>query len=158
MAAQPPLPPDAGTPEGAPPNPTPQGWVPPTPMPTAPTNVDPGADTLRKLIMAQNAREADPYDSALRNQEHELFSQHVIDTYGPVLGRMIVSAAVPGYAAAKAAAQALPSPVGQAIDRVAPFKLAGATKPDLGEIQAGLSPVFRFHPFERLAHRLGVAE
>jgi hypothetical protein len=156
MAAAPPIPADAGEPEQAPPSPQPQGWVPPTPIPSAPTNADPGRDTLARLIDAQNARQDDPYNTQLRNQEHELFSQHVIDTYGPFLGRAIVTAAVPGYAAAKAAAQALPEPIGQAIDKVSPFKLAGATKPDLGEVQAGLKPVFQLHPLERLAKNLGL--
>jgi hypothetical protein len=125
-------------------------------MPTAPTNADPGADTLRQLITAQNARQADPFNTLLRNREHELFSQHIINTYGPVLGRAIVGTAVPGYAAAKATAQALPAPVGQAIDRVSPFPLAGATKPDMGEVAAGLKPVL--HDLPSLMKFLGVSQ
>lgn len=123
-------------------------------MPTATPN--PGRDTLSQLIAAQNARAADPFNTLLRNREHELFSQHVMNTYGPVLGRAIVGAAVPTYAAAKAGAQALPSPIGHAIDRVSPFPLAGATKPDMGEVAAGLKPAFGDLP--SLLKFLGVAQ
>lgn len=128
------------------------GNLPPVPIPRA----DPGRDTLEQLIQAQTARAADPFNTLLRNREHELFSQHVLNTYGPVLGRAIIGAAVPGYAATKAVAQALPAPVGQAIDRISPFPLAGATKPDLGEVAAGLKPAFGDLP--SLMKFLGVAQ
>src|SRR5216683_7307675 len=112
------------------------GALPDAPSPTS----DAGRDTLQQLIEAKNARSGDPFNTLLRNREHELFSQHIINTYGPVLGRAIAGAAVPAYAATKAAVQAMPAPIGQAIDRVSPFPLAGATKPDMGEVAAGLKP------------------
>ncbi len=87
-------------------------------------------------------RMGDPTSLPLRNAEHALFSQDVIDRLGPVLGRAVVGAAVPTYSAAKAVAQALPTPVGQAVDRVAPFRLAGATPPTLDEVRWGLRPVW----------------
>jgi hypothetical protein len=87
-------------------------------------------------------RMADPMNLPLRNAEHALFSQSVIDQLGPIVGRAVAGTAVPAYSAAKAVAQALPTPVGQAIDRIAPFKLAGATPPSLDEIRWGLRPVW----------------
>lgn len=113
---------------------------------SAPTGPAP-KDTFTQWSEAMAARHADPGNLDLRDREHALFTQHLMDTYGPVLGRAIALSAVPAWTGAKAIAQSLPTPVSQAIDRQLPqdFQLAGPqTSPaSMREVKAGLAPVFQ---------------
>ena len=149
----------------------------PNDAPDQPSDAD-TATLLQKYLTGAGGRAADataaatadrmsnPLDPNLRNAEHALFSQSIIDRLGPVAGRAVVGAAVPAYTGAKAVAQALPAPVGQAIDRVSPFPLAGATKPDMSEVKWGLRPVWGSvapaestdSPYDQLLRFLGVTK
>jgi hypothetical protein len=149
MAADPPIPPDAGAPESAPPSPQPNGWVPPTDTPKADPSEDPAAQLIRLHLIRNHGNVDDaaanalaerfdhPNDPTRRNAEHALFSQMLMNRLGP-LGPLLT----PLYSGAKAVAQAAPAPVGRAIDRVSPLPLAAATRPDFNELKWGLSPLW----------------
>lgn len=93
-----------------------------------------------QAVQVAQARVADPQNLDLRDQEHRLFSQHVLDQYGPVLGSLVVGASVPSYSALKAAAQANPQ-LGALLSRLTGYDLANATPASWREVHAGLAPV-----------------
>ena len=86
-----------------------------------------------ELFRAYEARQGNRRDLDLRDQEHTLFARDMIERLGPVLGRLVLGVAAPGYSGAKVMAQ------NYGVD---PFGLAQSTPPDFRELWAGLRPVF----------------
>lgn len=85
-------------------------------------------------------------DRGLRNAEHALFAQSIIDKLGPVAGRTALAGAVPGYTAVKALAQNSPPGYARALEMLTRFPLtreSGASAPGLDELYWGLRPVFK---------------
>jgi hypothetical protein len=148
VGAAPPLPPDDDSqPEGPTlPQIAPGG---PTPMPRVDPSEDPAAQLIRLHLIRNHGKVDDaaaaalaerfdhPTDPTRRDAEHALFSQMLMNRLGP-LGPLLT----PLYSGAKALAQAAPTGVGQAIDKVSPLPLAAATRPSLGELKWGLSPLW----------------
>jgi len=115
---------------------------------------------LDAFYQAVLARKGNELDLGLRDQEHARLTEHILNTYGPVLGRAIAGTLVPAWSGAKAVAQALPTPISQTIDKAMPtdMKLASptTTPPSWREVQAGLKPAFG--DFSSLMKFLGVQQ
>jgi hypothetical protein len=77
----------------------------------------------------------------LRDAEHALFSRQLLEQYGPVLGRLMVATAVPGYSANKVIQQTYPS-IGGLARFLSGMDLRQASPPDLQELYWGLRPLF----------------
>jgi hypothetical protein len=92
---------------------------------------------------AKLARHKDPRNLNLRNAEHALFTQAMRDSWGPV-GALSGLVAIPGYSAAKWAAQNFPkqSGVPAGIEAATGMKLSQSTRPDLSELYWGLRPLW----------------
>lgn len=95
------------------------------------------------------ARMASPeagQDRDLRDAEHALFAQSLVNDFGRLGAAPILATAVPGYTGAKWAAQNAPKmsgiPAGlEALLQMPLTKESGATPPDLREIYWGLRPL-----------------
>jgi hypothetical protein len=95
------------------------------------------------------ARQADPLDPELANQEHAAFARLLVERYGP-LGMLAVAALVPGYQAAKWTAQNVPG--GSYLDAAStrllgtPLASPTTTPPSWEQLAAGLGPIL--HTFK----------
>jgi hypothetical protein len=83
-------------------------------------------------------------DLNLRNAEHALFSNHMMNELGTVGGGAALAVSVPAYSAAKLAAQKMPKASGipAGIRALSGWDLSRSTKPDLSELYWGLRPIW----------------
>ena len=89
---------------------------------------------------ASDAGKTTGRDLALRDAEHALFAQSMVDR-APVTGRLGLLAGVPAYSAAKYIAQNGPG-TAPLVQKLTGTDLRGSTAPSLSELYWGLRPVF----------------
>lgn len=101
-------------------------------------------NTGRAFMASMQDRHKDPKNLNLRDAEHALFAQTLMESLGPIVGTGVVGTSVPAYSAAKVIMQNyMPRSVAKGIGKVfPPLDLADSTPPDLSELYWGLRPIW----------------